>query len=201
MERVSIDFSMTSTAMVVEVGGHRSHHIFVPEMGKGAKYKGHRAIEHLVEIHAYGTSGRGAAFSDREADKLEDAQRLSAMVADTIARTCVDPRVTFEGFSYASKGSSFLDLVVFNSFCKKAIMDRFGCRIAVLAPGTIKKQYSGKGNNRKPEMYQAFLERESGPLRDAVYALVGDYSPDMKLPKPIDDLVDAVAIAGIVSGE
>ena len=124
----------------------------------------------------------------------------ASKVADVIGRRCTDPQVTFEGFSYASKGSSFIDLIVFNSFAKKAIIDRFGCRIAVLAPGTIKKRYSGKGNSRKPEMYQAFLERESGPLRDAVYGLVGDYSADMKIPKPIDDLVDAVAIAGIVSG-
>jgi hypothetical protein len=199
-ERVSIDFSMTSTAMVVDVDGVLTHHIFVPEIDKGAKYKGHRAIEHLVEILVYGTSGRGAAFSDREADKLEDAQRLSCMVADVIARRCTDPKVTFEGFSYASKGSSFIDLIVFNSFAKKAIIDRFGCRIAVLAPGTIKKGYSGKGNSRKPEMYQAFLARESGPLRDAVFGLVGEYSPDMKVIKPIDDLVDAVAIATIGSG-
>lgn len=197
-ELVSIDFSINSTAMVIDRRGELLYFVFVPCMDKSAKFKAHRALAGVVEVVEYGSRGATAsAYAEKDAEKLAGAQRLSADVVRVIARECESPRVVFEGFSFASKGASFIDLIVYNSFAKKAIMDRFGACVSVLAPGTIKSRYSGKGNNKKPEMYEAFLRRESGALRDAILAVAGPYRPDMKLPKPVDDLVDAVAINAV----
>lgn len=197
-ELVSIDFSITSTAMVIDRRGELLHFVFVPAVDKTSKFKVHRALEGLVEVVEYGAKPVTAdEYALRDAEKLAGAQRLSAAIVGVIARECTGPRVVFEGFSFASKGASFIDLIVYNSFAKKAIMDRFGQCVSVLAPGTIKSRYSGKGNNKKPEMYEAFLRREAGPLRDAILSVVGPYSPAMKLPKPVDDLVDAVAINAV----
>lgn len=185
--------------MVIDRRGELLHVVFVPEMDRSAKFKAHRALLGLVEVVEYGSKSIVAdTYAAKDSEKLAGAQRLSAALVRVIERECTSPRVVFEGFSFASKGASFIDLIVYNSFAKKAIMDRFGPCVSVLAPGTIKARYSGKGNSKKPEMYEAFLRRESGPLRDAVLSAVGPYSPTMKLPKPVDDLVDAVAINAVV---
>ncbi len=198
--RVAIDFSINSTAIVVDDSGVRRHLVVLPELGKGAKFKAHRILEPCVDFVEYGALARSDSYSDREADKLRDAQRMSAAIVDSLSGMGEPELVTFEGFSFASKGASFIDLIVFNSFAKKAVMDAFRCKVAVVAPGTVKLRYAGSGVARKPEMYDAFLRRSDGVIRSAMYDAVGDYHPDMKVPKPVDDVVDAIAIADIVAG-
>ena len=195
---VSIDFSINSTAMMITNNGGSKYFSFIPAY-KGIKpFLVHRALseQELLTVIEYGPRERPKDYTEREIANHQAAERLANAVADQIEAMLdgTEIEVGFEGFSYGSKGASFIDLIVFNTFCKKEIMNRFGCDVSVYSPSAIKRAYTDKGNSRKPEMYRSFLGTESGEFRDAVYALVGDYSEDMKVPKPIDDIVDSVAI-------
>lgn len=198
--RAAIDFSITSTALVLRGPDGDRCYSFVPELKKGKPFAVHRTLADagVLEVIEYGGRSRPTGYSEREIENHRAAARLAEKVADVVADAGAE-RVAFEGFSYASKGASFIDLIVFNSFCKAQIMRLTGLDVEVYSPGAIKAHYSGKGNTRKPEMYASFLDREQGAFRDAVLDAVGPYGgPDMKLPKPVDDLVDAHAIASLM---
>jgi hypothetical protein len=199
---VAVDFSMSSTAVSVRKDNTITIFSFVPNYDpKLSKFRLHGSLAPHVQVIGYERAEKVDGYSENEAIKLGNAQNLAKAIVMAIRSTGVlKPRVAFEGFSFGSRGSSFIDLIVFNTFAKKQIMDHFFCPIEVISPATIKRHFSGKGNATKSEMFQAFLERPSS-FRDHVSSLVGPLAPEKDPPKPIDDVVDSLAILGWMSGE
>lgn len=190
---VAIDFSMTSTAMAAIVNGERLLWSFVPELTASKKFDLHRAVAPHVKVVCYGGRVESSDYSEGEGQKLMAASRLAECIANEIAAVGGCTRAVFEGFSFGSKGSSFIDLIVYNTVCKKELLDRFGCAVSVMAPSTIKKRYTGSGRSRKPEMYLKFIAEDT-PFSRMANAAIGPYAETMKVPKPVEDVVDAIAI-------
>ena len=106
----------------------------------------------------------------------------------------------FEGFSFGSKGNSFIDLIEFNSMLRHAlVMATSPENIHVISPSDNKKIFSGKGNADKSLMLSAFLEKEhvSEPgLKDYVSKNLSNLyvEKDNSIKKPIDDIIDSYAL-------
>ena len=109
-----------------------------------------------------------------------------------------DVIIGLEGFSYGSISSSTLDLAMYNSFLRMKLIENFGSDVLnIVSPTEGKKMLFGKGNAKKEDMIQAFIDNrlEDGELMaSAFWQYCKDNGVDFKQPKPIDDLVDAYGI-------
>ena len=106
--------------------------------------------------------------------------------------------IGLEGFSYGSISSSTLDLALFNSFLRIKLLEDFGedC-LVIISPTEGKKNLSGKGNAKKEDMIQAFIEnRTQDPdiEKCPFWKFCKENELDYKNIKPIDDLVDSYGI-------
>ena len=138
-------------------------------------------------------------FLRREREKLTDGQNIADLIS-TILITLYgteDHKIALEGFSYGSKGNSFIDIVQYNTFLRNEIVNSWGVEnISIYQPSHVKK-LAGKGNANKHYMVKAFQDdvHNDKDLRNTnlwKWTQGKDFSE--KIPKPIDDLVDAYFI-------
>ena len=106
--------------------------------------------------------------------------------------------IGLEGFSYGSISSSTLDLAMYNSFLRMKLIENFGSDVLnIVSPTEGKKVLFGKGNAKKDDMIQAFIDNRLDDkilMINAFWQYCNKNSVDFKYPKPIDDLVDAYGI-------
>lgn len=130
--------------------------------------------------------------------------KAAKMIANKISNRLVelvgdeDVVIGLEGFSYGSISSSTLDLALFNSFLRIKLLEDFGedC-LVIVSPTEGKKNLSGKGNAKKEDMIQAFIENKTKDPdieRCSFWKFCKENELDYKNIKPIDDLVDAWSI-------
>ena len=109
-----------------------------------------------------------------------------------------DYTVAFEGSSYGSKmgTNNLIDMAAGAAILKNNMLETIKpIDIKTIAPTTIKK-HAGKGNMKKRELWDAFVENriqdkniQTSKLFKFCENLVDKESN--KIPKPFDDLVDA----------
>jgi hypothetical protein len=118
-------------------------------------------------------------------------EKLKAIVDDEVI-------IGLEGFSYGSISSSTLDLAMYNSFLRMKLIENFGSDcLNIISPTEGKKMLFGKGNAKKEDMIQAFIDNRLDDdvlMVNALWNYCKDNDIDFKQPKPIDDLVDAYGI-------
>ena len=105
--------------------------------------------------------------------------------------------IAFEGSSYGSSSgtNNIIDMAAGAAILKMELMSRLKVLdMMTIAPSTIKK-HAGKGNMKKDELWVKFLDNV---LNDSVLenqSLLGfcktNIGETKKVPKPLDDLVDA----------
>jgi len=200
MTIIGIDFSINSTALTIKRGEEIHLFSFVPNLKRGtAGFKTHEYLEpHLIIISYEKGSPSKDAFEDQKI-KLKNADNLSNQIIDKIRELCPDSidEIRIEGFSYASKGNSFIDLIVFNTFLKAKIIQNWGHIIRVVPPKTLKKMYTGNGNASKCDMIRHFVKAESSDIQKKILDLGIVKDEDFTVPKPIDDLVDSVGLVSV----
>jgi len=138
-------------------------------------------------------------FLLREREKLTDGQNIADLISNILITLygTDDHKIALEGFSYGSKGNSFIDIVQYNTFLRNEIVNSWGVEnISIYQPSHVKK-LAGKGNANKHYMVKAFQDDVLGDknLRKTdlwKWTQGKDFSE--KIPKPIDDLVDAYFI-------
>lgn len=97
-------------------------------------------------------------------NKMEDADMLAKGISKYIAKICNNSfdnvYIAMEGFSYASKGNSFIDLIMFNSILRNHLVNLYGNKgaenIYIFSPSAI-KGFAGKGNANKLLMYYYWI--------------------------------------------
>ena len=199
MNLVAIDFSINSTAVCVSTPDKIHWFNFVSNLDLNRKpFKTHKDLDELgLNIIGYERNKpKDLTYTQEQSFKINNANQLSYCIINALA-PFIDEDTLFgiEGYSYGSKGNSFIDLISYNTFLKSKIMRVSKRDILVFAPKTVKKFFTGNGNAGKPMMVQSFQNSEStelmnDPLQE--YVKRGDFGDN--IPKPIDDLVDAFAI-------
>ena len=201
MNRISVDFSINSTAICVEDSNNIEWFNFVPNLDFDKKaFSLHKKLNELPNVHIFGynrNKPKDLEYSDEQSWKINNADDLAELIIQRMI-PYIDDKTTFsfEGYSFGSKGNSFIDLITYNTFLKAKIV-RNSCQpIQVYSPKAVKKFFSGNGNASKGMMVDTLGNLNiDDPFVSYVKELIGgsDYNPD-KVPKPIDDLTDAYAI-------
>ena len=138
-------------------------------------------------------------FLLREREKLTDGQNIADLISNILITLygTDEHKIALEGFSYGSKGNSFIDIVQYNTFLRKPLIDKYSIEnLSVYQPSHVKK-LAGKGNANKHYMAEAFQNDvlNDKSLRSTKlwkWCQGKDFST--KIPKPIDDIVDAYFI-------
>jgi hypothetical protein len=195
---IGIDFSINSTAITINENGSHTIFSFVPNYRpKIAAFKGHVAISDIVNIVSYEKEDNTKNSLEDQRIKIRNADRLSTAIISHL-EPYLDRvnSIHIEGFSFGSKGNSFIDLITYNTFLKVKLLQRVGEKIWVIPPKTIKKIYTNNGNASKCQMVDRFMQDPS-PLATKIGEMGFVKEGEYQIPKPIDDIVDSIALSRI----
>tara|TARA_R100000657_G_C4671190_1_gene115711 strand:- start:901 stop:1560 length:660 start_codon:yes stop_codon:yes gene_type:complete len=211
MIHIGIDFSLNSPGACVQTADGKYHFITFFNYGNRIWDEEGRKIPKAFSVHKelmddeailgfpYNRQVTSKEFLPRERQKLEDAGNISSLMVDIFSTLFEgdEVKIALEGFSYGSKGNSFIDIIQYNTFLRKALIDKYSIKdLSVYQPSHVKK-LAGKGNANKHYMAEAFQNDvlNDKSLRDTKlwkWCKGKDFST--KIPKPIDDIIDAYFI-------
>ena len=205
MIKVGIDFSLTSPAICVYKNGEYNFISFFNDGGKDWKksksksYKYHNDLCGIIDVIPYTRRIDDDCYRNEQKTKMADALHIVSLIIDKL-KSIIDDEVVIgiEGFSYVSISSSTLDLAMYNSFLRMKLIENFGSDcLNIISPTEGKKILFGKGNAKKDDMIQAFIDNrlcDEILVDNTFWQYCKENGVDFKQPKPIDDLVDAYAI-------
>lgn len=200
MNIIGIDFSINSTGICIRHSEGLEWFNFTSNLDFNRKpYRIHKELNEFDNIHIIGyqrEKPKNLEYSEEQSWKLENADMLSNLIIQTINPWIHENSIIgFEGFSFGSKGNSFIDLITYNTFLKSKIMNINKNKIQVISPKRVKKEFSGNGNASKSMMLQSFIDNDididiliEDPLKRYII------NNNIDTIKPIDDLVDSFAI-------
>ena len=138
-------------------------------------------------------------FLLREREKLTDGQNIADLISNILITLygTQNHKIALEGFSYGSKGNSFIDIVQYNTFLRNEIVNSWGVEnISIYQPSHVKK-LAGKGNANKHYMAKAFQDdvlNDKNLRKTELWKWTQSKDFSEKIPKPLDDLIDAYFI-------
>jgi hypothetical protein len=157
-----------------------------------------------VEAIPYSRSKTDADYVQDQFNKIKDSTTVARLINSKIQEIKmpgIPCTIGIEGYSYGSKGNSFIDLIQFNAVLRSEIyrsLSEEDC-IKVLSPSMIKKE-AGKGNANKLQMLEFFLAQDNLVQGRSDFFDWCKDNPNVLLnqkgdiQKPIDDLVDSYFI-------
>ena len=205
MIKIGIDFSLTSPAICIYKNDEYIFISFFNDSGKDWKhskskiYKYHNDLCDIIDVIPYTRKIDDDIYRNEQRTKMADALMITNLIIDKL-KSIIDDDVVIglEGFSYGSISSSTLDLAMYNSFLRMRLIEIFGSDcLNIISPTEGKKVLFGKGNAKKEDMIQAFIDnnlKDEVLIKNALWQYCKTNGVDYKQPKPIDDLVDAYAI-------
>ena len=205
MIKIGIDFSLTSPAVCVCKNNEYKFISFFNDGGKDWKrsksksYRYHKDLCDIIEVIPYTREIDSTNYRIEQKTKMSDALMIVNLIIEKL-KTIIDDDVIIglEGFSYGSISSSTLDLAMYNSFLRMKLIENFGSDcLNIVSPTEGKKMLFGKGNAKKEDMIQAFIDNRLDDnilIDNDLWKYCKQNGVDFKQPKPIDDLVDAYGI-------
>ena len=205
MIKIGIDFSLTSPAICVYKNDSYSFISFFNDNGKEWKksksklYKYHNELCDIIDVIPYTRKIDDSNYRNEQKTKMADALMIVNLIIEKL-KTIIDEDVIIglEGFSYGSISSSTLDLAMYNSFLRMKLIENFGSNVLnIISPTEGKKMLFGKGNAKKEDMIQSFIDNKLNDdvlINNIFWKYCKKNDVDFKQPKPIDDLVDAYGI-------
>ena len=203
MNFVTIDFSLNSPGICIFSKG-KYHFIgyLKPNTGTKAEQKLQEELNILgdTQISHQPDWTNNEAYSKSEMIKIQRHTQTANDIINMIIEIAGDEShfvIAFEGSSYGSSSgtNNIIDMAAGAAILKMELMSRLKVQdMMTIAPSTIKK-HAGKGNMKKDELWAKFLDNV---LNDSVLetsSLLGfcksNIGETKKVPKPLDDLVDA----------
>jgi hypothetical protein len=205
MIKIGIDFSLTSPSICVYKNGEYSFISFFNDGGKDWKksksksYRYHKDLCDIIDVIPYTRNIDGSNYRSEQKTKMSDALMIANIIIEKL-KSIIDSDVVIglEGFSYGSISSSTLDLAMYNSFLRMKLIENFGSDcLHIISPTEGKKMLFGKGNAKKEDMIQAFIDNrleDVDLINNDFWKYCSKNGVDFKQPKPIDDLVDSYGI-------
>lgn len=204
MVRIGIDYSLTSPALCIEKN-NKLHFISLFDTHgnnykKSIRYRYYNEIGNIVEVIPYVTCINKMSYISEQQCKIYSAHLITSLIMSVIDKYVGDDTcyIAIEGFSYGSMSNSVVDLIMYQSFLRCDLMNKYGAEnIFVVSPSEVKKRLCGKGNANKEDMINAFI---SNTLNDSMlennelYMYLIENELDFKHIKPIDDICDSYAV-------
>lgn len=209
MIKIGIDFSINSPSMMwCKDDGEYNFISFFNDDGKDWKnskskyFQYHRLLyeNNIVEMIPYTRCVKSKDYREEQKEKMADAINLSEIIISKINEiTCGDDiLIGLEGFSFNSKGASYIDLIMYNCFIRQRIVETFGPEsLVIVSPTEGKKHFSGKGNANKEKMIESFISnfiKDEKIENTKLWKFCSSNELDFNNIKPIDDLVDSLGI-------
>lgn len=150
------------------------------------------------------------AYSSQELNKIKRYDKMADDIVNLILQESQQGdgyTIAFEGTSYGSKmgTNNMIDMAAGAAILKLKMLKIFKPEdIQTIAPTTIKK-FAGKGNMNKTQLCQAFLNNVNGDAflmkGELFHFVTKNVDSEKKIPKPLDDLIDAYFLSALLASE
>ena len=212
MNFLAVDFSLNSPGICIYNDKSKKYH-FVSYMKPGTGTKAEQKLQEELSLLADVTLINQPDFTNTEtfsSAELLKVKRYDKMADDIINLVLQNSfegdgfTIAFEGTSYGSNGgtNNMIDMAAGAAILKLKLLKTINPDdIKTVAPTTIKK-FAGKGNMNKLQLFDCFQRNvNEDPIlaKSPLWKIVKDLEVGKKIPKPIDDLVDAYFLAAYVS--
>ena len=213
MNYVSVDFSLNSPGICIFNTESNTHHYISyvkPGLGTKKEQKLQEDISLLSDVTLVYQPDWKTTFGDYSKNELAKVRRYMATAYQIIniilgiTKTKNDYIIAFEGTSYGSKmgTNNIIDMAAGAAILKEQMISQLHVKdILTVAPTTIKK-FAGKGNMNKLQLFEAYQQNvNDDPIlaQSPLHSMIKDLEIGKKIPKPLDDLVDAYFLVTYVS--
>ena len=212
MNYLAVDFSLNSPGVCLYNDKSKKYH-FIAYMKPGTGTKKDQKLQEEMSLLKDVTLVSQPDFSKEEefsSVELAKIKRYDRMADDIINLVLQDSfegdgfTIAFEGTSYGSKmgTNNMIDMAAGAAILKlKLLKTLMPEDLMTVAPTTIKK-FAGKGNMNKSQLFEVFFNNGIGDKnleKSPFYGWIKSQEFGKKIPKPIDDLVDAFFLAAMIS--
>ena len=212
MNFVAVDFSLNSPGICIYNDKSKKYHFISyikPKTGTKQEQKFQEELGMLKDVTLIHQPDftKEEGYSDGELAKVKRYDRMADEIINLIMQNSFEGdgfTIAFEGTSYGSKmgTNNMIDMAAGAAILKLKMLKALKPEdLLTIAPTSIKK-FAGKGNMNKLELFSAF---QANTIQDQVlaksdfYKLVSALECGSKIPKPLDDLVDAFFLAALCS--
>ena len=212
MNFLAVDFSLNSPGICIYNDKSKKYH-FVSYMKPGTGTKAEQKLQEEISLLSDVTLVNQPDFTNTEtfsSAELLKVKRYDKMADDIINLVLQNSfegdgfTIAFEGTSYGSNGgtNNMIDMAAGAAILKLKLLKTLNPDdIKTVAPTTIKK-FAGKGNMNKLQLFDCFQRNvNEDPIlaKSPLWKIVKDLEVGKKIPKPLDDLVDAYFLVAYVS--
>ena len=212
MNYLAVDFSLNSPGICLYNDKSKRYYFISymkPETGtkKEQKLQEEMALLEDVTLVSQPDFTKEQEFSSVELAKVKRYDRMADDIINLVLQNCFEGdgfMIAFEGTSYGSKmgTNNMIDMAAGAAILKLKLLKTLKPEdLSTAAPTTIKK-FAGKGNMNKSQLFESFLENrieDENLEKSPLYAWIKQQEFGKKIPKPLDDLVDAFFLVAMIS--
>ena len=212
MNYVSVDFSLNSPGIAIYNDKSKQYHFvsyIKPKTGTKAEQKLQEELSLLKDVTLVYQPDftNNEEFSSAELAKVKRYDRMADDIINLILQNSFEGdgfTIAFEGTSYGSKmgTNNMIDMAAGAAILKLKMLKTLKPEdIMTVAPTTIKK-FAGKGNMNKLQLFEAFQKNsveDQVLAQSPLYNVVKNLEVGKKIPKPLDDLIDAYFLVAFVA--
>ena len=212
MNFIAVDFSLNSPGICLYNDKGKKYH-FISYMKPGTGTKAEQRLQEELSLLGDVTLvdqpnfTNTESFSSAELLKVKRYDKMADDIINLILQNSFDGdgfTIAFEGTSYGSKmgTNNMIDMAAGAAILKLKLLKTLHPEdILTVAPTTIKK-FADKGNMNKLQLFESFQKNvNEDPIlaKSPLWKIVKDLEVGKKIPKPLDDLVDAYFLVAFVA--
>ena len=212
MNFLAVDFSLNSPGICIYNDKSKKYH-FISYMKPGTGTKAEQKLQEELSLLSDVTLinqpdfSNTESFSSAELLKVKRYDKMADDIINLVLQNSFDGDgfiIAFEGTSYGSNvgTNNMIDMAAGAAILKLKLLKTLNPDdIKTVAPTTIKK-FAGKGNMNKLQLFDCFQRNvNEDPIlaKSPLWKIVKDLEVGKKIPKPLDDLVDAYFLVAFVA--
>lgn len=212
MNFLAVDFSLNSPGICLYNDKSKKYHFvsyIKPNTGTKAELKLQEELALLDDVTLVDQPDftNNETFSSAELLKVKRYDRMADDIINLVLQNSFKGdsfTIAFEGTSYGSKmgTNNVIDMAAGAAILKLKLLKTLSPEDILTVPPTTIKKYAGKGNMNKFQLFEAFQKNvNEDPIlaKSPLYNVVKNLEVGKKIPKPLDDLVDAYFLVAFIS--
>lgn len=212
MNFLAVDFSLNSPGICLYNDKSKKYHFISyikPNTGTKAELKLQEELALLDDVTLVDQPDftNNETFSSAELLKVKRYDRMADDIINLVLQNSFKGdsfTIAFEGTSYGSKmgTNNVIDMAAGAAILKLKLLKTLSPEDILTVPPTTIKKYAGKGNMNKFQLFEAFQKNvNEDPIlaKSPLYNVVKNLEVGKKIPKPLDDLVDAYFLVAFIS--